>query len=324
MTRSSGSYKQLIEYMLKGQRETAGKGQSFILKRNLTSASIEGMVQEFQMNEANRRFKRKDATKIFHEVYSIKNISKGKVTAEMLKDIASKFLELRNPNALCIAVPHFTSNPHIHFMMSGVEVETGLSLRISKQDFAVFKRELDSYAQTKYPQLLESKVEHGKKKDIQTKAKSDKEFQMIKRTNALLEKDRIKETLDSCYLRSLSRADFYHRLSMEGLATYSRNGTVKGVEGDRRYGMGGLGFDEKSLRELDIKSEAIKGMQIYRDEIEQRQESRDIYSQDIEADTNGTNSWEKSVGFDHTKDNQDQCGDPEEIVDNIDENEESL
>ena len=262
MTRKTESYRQLIEYFLRDQKNGASKSNSFILRHNLQGTNIEQWIKEFRANESNRQVKRKDSTRIYHEVYSISTADKSKVSLAMLKDLASKYIALRAPNGLCIAVAHFAENAHIHFMFGGVEIETGRALRISKEEFARFKQELQEYEKKRYPELSHSVVAHGKKQKGKAKA-NEKEYQLTRRTKAPSHREQIKRTMEVCYNKSLSHADFMYRLSEAGLKASSRTGIER--EG-RKYSFGSLGYDEKKLGELNIREDAIKGMQVFRDE----------------------------------------------------------
>jgi hypothetical protein len=273
LTRKSGgkAFKQLIEYMLKGQKETTKSIDYLIVCNNIQSNDIGGMVREFERNEANRRIKRNNSVVIYHEIYSFGEGDKKLITPAILKDLAEKYISLRNPNAICLAVPHFSENPHIHFMLGGVEIETGKSLRISQSEFAKFKEQLSAYEKERYPFLEHSQVDHGKSNKNRTRVKGDREYQASKRDPKLLQKEQIKVNIENGFSKSLSRADFYHRLSMDGINTYSRNGSPKGISSERRFSFASLGYDEKKLLELDIRSEGIRGMQIFRDEMEQKE-----------------------------------------------------
>jgi hypothetical protein len=266
LTRKTASYHQLLKYFVKEQKGGISKTEGFILKHNITGTNVSQWAKSFELNEAARLIKRSNSVKLYHEVMSISNLDAGKISPALLHDLASKYIELRNSNAMCIAVPHFDkAHIHIHFCFSGTEIETGKSLRISKADFAQFKKELQSYQMERYPALSNSVVAHGKKQAKKDKVK-DREYQLKKRTKEPSERDRIKQVVDTAYAKSLSQADFMHRLSQQGLQAYSRSGRMQGIELGYKYRFGSLGFDERKLGELNYRDEALKGIQIFRDE----------------------------------------------------------
>lgn len=266
MTRKTGSYRQLLEYFLKEQKGNLAKDKGFIIKHNVQGTNINQWTKAFEANEANRAVRRSNSVKLYHEIMSISNLDTGKISKSLLEDLSNKYIALRNPNSMCIAVPHYDkAHIHIHFCFSGTEIETGKSLRVSKADFASFKKELQSYQMERYPALSNSVVGHGKKQLRKDKIK-DKEYQLIKRSNLPSDRQNIKHTVAACYNKSLSQADFIYRLTQQGYQTYSRNGKMQGIEFGSKYRFGSLGYDEKKLGELNYRDEALKGIQVFRDE----------------------------------------------------------
>ena len=66
-----------------------------------------------------------------------------------------------------------------------------------------------------------------------------------------------------------------HRLSEEGYRTYSRGGVVTGIKCERKYTFRGLGLATESLKELDGRSETLRGIQIFRDKEDHKQKDRE-------------------------------------------------
>jgi hypothetical protein len=275
--------------MVKEQKTSILKTDSFIIKHNINGTTINQWTSAFQRNEAARLIKRSNSVKLYHEVMSISNLDSNKISQSLLHDLASKYIDLRSPNSMCIAIPHYDkAHIHIHFCFGGTEIETGKSLRISKADFAQFKKELQSYQMERYPALSNSVVAHGKKQAKKDKVK-DREYQLKKRTKEPSERDRIKQAVDASYAKSLSQADFMHRLSQQGLQTYSRSGRMQGIEFGYKYRFGSLGFDERKLGELNYRDEALKGIQVFRDQKESAKESEKEVS--IEPDIPNEPDW---------------------------------
>ena len=288
LTRKTGSYKQLLAYFVKEQKGILAKDYGFIIKHNIQGNTVTQWAKAFEANEADRKIKRSNSIRLYHEVMAISNLDKNQISKAMLQDLATKYIELRSLNSLCVAVPHYDKDHiHIHFCFSGTEIETGKSLRVSKDDFASFKKELQAYQVERYPSLSHSIVEHGKKQKKNNKIK-DREYQLKKRTKEPSEKERIKETVWVCFNKSLSQADFMHRLSQQGLNTYHRSGKIQGIESGCRYRFGSLGYDEKKLGELNYRDEALKGIQVFRDdkanekEIEVSEEREFVYERNID------------------------------------------
>lgn len=110
---------------------------------------------------------------------------------------------------------------------------------------------MQEYQLLKYPQLSNSVVQHGKKKQ---KKISEKEYQIEKR-KSVTEKEHIKQLLDAIYKQSTSKEDFYKRIQDNGLKVYQRNGKRYGIVEKRKYRFISLGFDEKKLETLIISNE---------------------------------------------------------------------
>ena len=274
-THKSANFKGLIEYILKDHKRGVSKDENFIIKHNLKGRNIEDWVKEYKTNEANRRVKRSNSIRAYHEVMSISILDKDKVTKAMLSDLTRKYIALRNSNSLCLATAHYDKNHiHVHLAFSGVEAVTGKALRVSKSEFNRFKVALETYQKERWPQLSNSIVEHGKKGKERSKIK-DREYQVIKRSNKPSERQRLQQALELSYASSLSRADFYHRLSQQDIKTYTRNGAIMGVESSRRYQFGSLGYDMAKLRELDYRDVNISGIQVFRDSLETREREKD-------------------------------------------------
>jgi hypothetical protein len=314
MTRKTATYRQLIEYFLKEQKDSISKADSFIIKHNIKGTTVDQWTKAFEANEAGRLIKRSNSVKLYHEVMSISDLDTSKISKPILQDLANKYIELRNPNSMCIAVPHYDkAHIHIHFCFSGTEIETGKSLRISKENFALFKKELQDYQIERYPALSHSIVKHGKKQKDRVK---DKEYQLTKRTKAPSEREHIKQTVEFCYSKSLSQADFMHRLSERGLQTYSRNGLVTGIESDRKYRFGSLGYDEKKLGELNYRDEALKGIQVFRDE---KDKDKEIETEvEMEWDVEDKNDTDYKEGRDEENNNVDEIDEDIDVEPDLD------
>ncbi len=295
------------------------KADSFVIKHNIKGTSPDQWVRAFEANEAGRLIKRSNSVKLYHEIMSISNLDTGKISKAMLEDLTRKYIELRNPNAMCIAVPHYDkAHIHIHFCFSGTEIQTGRSLRISKEDFALFKKELQAYQMARYSALSNSLVKHGKKQKDKARQIKDREYQLKKRTKAPSEKERISKTIEACYNKSLSRADFMHRLSEQGLQTYSRNGSERGVmSGERKHTFSHLGFDERHLREMDIRDQAIRGIQVFRDELDKKEKDVELENEmSIERSFDETKYEEPKDEKEDENKEEDQTDD---TMDDIDE-----
>lgn len=250
---------QLINYVL---RYTVKEKQSkqdketvtIILRHNLRSRAIQGIIQEYKENESFRLYKRKNAAVLFHDIISFAPSEKHRVTDTLLKDMAKRYVELRGTNNLYLAVAHRdkTAHSHLHFVVSGSQLN-GRSSRVSKQQFRHIKIELETYQREKYPELIASRNEH-----TSSKAKSKEALMEHVTKNRQTHKQSIIKHLEQGYTKSTSHEDFIKHLASK-YEPYYRNGNLQGVmvEG-RKYRLSRLGYDTEKLQELDHRAPSLE------------------------------------------------------------------
>ncbi|MBX7226410.1 MAG: relaxase/mobilization nuclease domain-containing protein [Chitinophagales bacterium] len=256
------------------------QGESFTLQHNVKGKTIPSWVKQFEKNEAGRVHQRSNSVVIYHDVLSFSNRDTKNLSLEKIEDMGRKYIELRNENALYIAIPHQDKDHwHVHFCISGVEI-SGLANRVSRGEFANIKKELERYQIEKYPELSNSIVHHDtpKKKEIL----SEKEFQLTKRTKMPSERVKTKELVGRIYKESNSKEDFYKRLGDAGLKTYNRGGRVYGIDGDRKMRFSTLGFDEKKIESLDVTLEFDKIRDDSKNQQYDKSSSRDFDAEELE------------------------------------------
>lgn len=227
--------------------------QSFSIYHNLPkNQTIEQVVQSFKDSETNRLHHRSSPVKLHHTIISFSNKDYPTITTAIAQDITKKYLQLRCKHSLAVAVAHQTDNAHyhIHIMQSGVELYTGKSNRISKEQFASIKKILQEYQLEKYPQLQHSIVAHGKRNKQRI---SEKEYQFTKRTKQPSKRELLKQTITQAYHYATSRESFFRQLQEQGLTIYQRNGKDQGVISDTiKIRFSNAGITEQQLSELDI------------------------------------------------------------------------
>ena len=147
----------LMKYILNESSHKDG----FIITHNLLGDTKEEWNKQFLENESKRLFKRKSVNIITHEIISFNKLDHSKITDDMLKDIARAYIKYRG-NGQFVIVPHRnTESTHLHMAVSGLEIESGMSLRMSKKEFEKFKKEMEIFQRNHYD-LEHSFVEHGK------------------------------------------------------------------------------------------------------------------------------------------------------------------
>ncbi len=268
---------QLVKYLFKHEKDKSPKP---ILKHNLRSRTTKGWTKEFENNFESRIHRRKDNIRLHHTIISFSNKDKEKIYAEMLKDIARKYIDLRGKENLYLVSSHQDTNHiHLHIAMSATKLITGESNRISRQEFKELKLALTEYQKEKYPELVNSLPAHGKSKALQL---SDPEQKLQDREGKLSQKQELLQTVETIYNRSKSVDNFLSELKSEGINTYHRGGKVYGIETEtNHYRFKTLGFDLQKLEDLGRQAQA---------EARQLQELaslRDLKSQDKEQDNEG-------------------------------------
>ncbi|HRI34693.1 MAG TPA: relaxase/mobilization nuclease domain-containing protein [Saprospiraceae bacterium] len=270
LSRKSKTWEQLLNYMMHDKdRYKDERGESFVLQRNVTGRTIKSWNKQFEKNETNRLYQRSNSVTMYHEILSWSNKDTKNMTIDKMKDMADKYMEIRSENSMFIAIPHQDKTHwHMHFCISGTQIETGLASRVSREEFKNIKKEIQQYQIEKYPELSNSIVNHDgtKKKEII----NEKEYQLTKRTKQPSEKERTKELLTMIYKQSASKEDFYKRIQDKGLKIYERGGRTYGIEGDRKMRFSTLGFDDKKIDTLDT---TIEFERLRNDVVEKTQEN---------------------------------------------------
>lgn len=221
----------------------------FIIRHNIRSRSVKGFTKEFKENESFRLVHRKDSVRLFHTIISFSNKDKEQVTDKILKDIAKKFIEERGLNNMYAGTKHENKDHiHLHLLISGTQLN-GRSSRISKQKFHSIKLALQNFQLEKYPQLLHSLPEHGKKA---RQIEKDAIVQKVK-SERQTDKQALLEYLEKAYSNSKSQEQFLSQLKKSGHEPYFRNGNFQGMryEGKMKFRLSRLGFDKARLQALD-------------------------------------------------------------------------
>jgi hypothetical protein len=221
------------------------RDDGFVLAHNLKGANINEWVEEYLDNESKRLTKRTARNNVItHEILSFSKSDFDKITPEILKDFAEKYIEFRGVQGIYLVAPHFKDNPHLHFCVSSLELESGLSMRLSKPEFARLKQNIQEYQQEKYRFLEKSIVQHGKG----IEEMSDREVQLNIRKGKLSRKQILKNILSETLPNSPSLSELIITLESHGIKIYERGGKVYGVEYEgRNHRFDNLGFAEKII-----------------------------------------------------------------------------
>ena len=232
------------------------KQSQLVIRHNIHSRSIPGYIKEFERNEALRIHKRKDSVQVYHTILSFSNKDKEHVNEKVLTDMARKYIELRGTNNLYVITSHHDHDHiHLHCAQSGTQLN-GISSRVSRNEFAKIKLELDRYQKEKYPELVNSLPRHGKAKQV----KDIEVEKNIKRNERSKDKNSLMQVLETAYNKSTSREQFFTHLESLGHTPYYRAGTFAGLkyDGHRKFRINRLGYDEMKLMQLDERAKEEK------------------------------------------------------------------
>lgn len=227
-----------------------------MIAHNLRSFDVGQMSKAFINNDTYRRFPAR--VRWYHEVLSFSPLDKEHITRELLNDIAVKYINLRNPHALCFAVAHTdTAHTHLHFCFSGTEFRSKTTLRMDDPTFESLRYDIERYQLDKYPQLKNSIVYWNKERKRNSpkmrdkNARAEKEFQTKRRLKGVLtEKEQLKQSVLDAYNQAQSVDEFYKMIEQSGLELNYRRGKVNGVKGKRTYRFTTLGVSKKMLQGL--------------------------------------------------------------------------
>src|ERR1700741_1033396 len=81
--------------------KSVGSGKDkFIVRHNIRSRSLNGIIREYKDNESYRLVQRKDSVRLFHAIISFSDKDREQIYDALLKDVARKFIEERGTNNL--------------------------------------------------------------------------------------------------------------------------------------------------------------------------------------------------------------------------------
>lgn len=162
--KDENSFENVIRYVLR----ESDKEQGFVISRFIGNKDYDPAILagEFRVNESYRIHKRRNNVKLYMEILSFKKEDAHKLTNEKLKKIARRYMTLRAKRSIALATVHRdTEKTHLHIIFSGCEYKTGLSNRISKEDFRDHvKLPMEQYQKMNFPELELSAIEHHPRK----------------------------------------------------------------------------------------------------------------------------------------------------------------
>jgi len=235
-SRRDNNFSQLIEYIHRdGTSRGADSFTNFTYVHNIDVKPGERrkIIEAFYENDVHRK-RRKGGVSQYHEILSFspddtKTIEQN---PNILWDVATRYINLRAPNSLAVAKPHYDKHYHIHVVFSANEEGSGKSIRISKKKFDQIKDQLRSYTREIYPELKHS-FQKGQTKNIEETQEQKIERTSdgkrdLKKPGSSSHKDYLRTRLEE----GLQQKDYksFAALFAEGeCRLYERNGRLTGL-----------------------------------------------------------------------------------------------
>lgn len=246
MPRKSMSFGQLLAY-INGPREKGGA----ILWNLRTTADAASHIEGEFLENARHLPHRKGGNLLYHEILSFSHLDRQRVTPAMIEDLTREYLARRAPTALAYAKAHLdTDCPHVHIVLSANELGSRKRLRLTRRRFDEIKRQVETYQQRRYPELLHSSIfstAKSRKRVRQRQKEAEREHRL--RCSPRPQPAR-KEELREIILREIATArsgpEYYLRLKAQGLVLYKRGQTVgvEDLQAGKRYRLKTLGLAE--------------------------------------------------------------------------------
>ncbi|PCI19309.1 hypothetical protein COB64_04030 [Candidatus Wolfebacteria bacterium] len=247
--KDSGCFFKLPDYIINDKDRLFDKqGKSFLIKHNLRGNTVEEWTEQFKANEVLRKVKRTDSVLAYHELLSWHKKDADNLTMEKMKDMTEKYIQLKNPNGMYLAAPHYDKDHyHVHICTSGVEYKSGDAMRMTKKAYAELKQNIQEYQIQQYPEL-KSLENHGRGERVKI---TDREYQLRQKTGRATHKEVLISLLERCYKEARCKDDFIRRIRTQGIETYDRNRVLAGVSYlGRKFRFKRLGFDKVRLATL--------------------------------------------------------------------------
>lgn len=251
-SRAVGSVGRILEYISRNSATVKDlKGKPYVICHNISGNSVQEFLEAFAQNERNRKVTRK-GLRAFHEYMAWHPEDAANITPDMIKDMVETYLDMRAEKGMGVSFIHGdTQHPHAHILLSSLEVVSGKSLRLSKEQFAQIQRSMQDYQRTKYPELNQSLINF----ELESKQHiTDDELAMNKR-GANSRKQELIAIMETVLEDATSRDDFYDKLLSLGIGIYERSGKIAGVDDARHYRWDTLSITPEKFQELDNREE---------------------------------------------------------------------
>ena len=168
-------FRHSVPYVLLDQGRAA-PDQFDTIYHNLPSIELPDMIQAFNQNDGYRK-QRARGIVAYHEIMSFAPEDAEHLTKDALQELAQKYIDLRCPEALCLAQAHLSdAHPHVHFLISGSNYKSAKTPRLDNSQFREVRTEMEAFQKQVTPELGHSLVYEHWDKSSPSKARSLKLF----------------------------------------------------------------------------------------------------------------------------------------------------
>lgn len=142
-----------VDPALEDRRESDAIGWNMIAAPD----KLKDVAAELETNAEFIPASRTKSVRIYHEILSFSDKDRDHIDEHVTRAMALEYLAMRSPNGLGFAKSHFDRDSiHIHFAISGNEVESDRANRMSKFEFERIKRDLEQFQRERFPELKHS------------------------------------------------------------------------------------------------------------------------------------------------------------------------
>jgi len=238
MSRKSKSFSQLYDYLTRDKSNF-----SFTRNTYANAKNKKELINEFLKN-AKYLNNSRGKVYLYHELLSLEqnNLSIEK-QKEILLDLANKYLETRAENHLSFGVIHEDKNHiHLHLMISSNEIEQDKRVRLSKREFSLVQKHIESYKNQKYQELSKSAM-YQKQKDPSKEKQNEQEIKHKRNQSTI--KDEIKNNLKDLFDKASSKTYFKNHIESLNYKIYQRGNSIGLTYQNKNYRFKTLGLENE-------------------------------------------------------------------------------
>lgn len=285
----------IVDYLERGRPE-AEPARCFNMWAD--PENLQEVKDEFLENYTLHHSKQRGRIVLMHEIISPDPEDAEKVNAEILFDIAEKYLEGRAPESMAQLVYHekldgqSRPQPHVHILLSGNRIGSSKSVRLSKKEYAQVRHGIAQYAHERYglSQAYEKELEGHRKEFTKEKAeRKRREIGLINRDPSLSKKEQTQVIFKTLITESRDKALFDQAMRENGFAwnRTGKNPSVIDINTGKKYRLSTLGvledyerysqeWEQTAERVRQRQEEAEMVYEAYQEETRAHEASREV------------------------------------------------